>query len=301
MARAVRDESIGLDEFEDAMDAGALEVDDGAGVMPVAVKRDGTETTHAATKANEKNVSAHTKSPFLRRTRSKSEIDELKAAFDRADKAKSGEIDRESLREVLSSDETRAVRKAKSGKFNADELEALARAVDVDNSGTTSFNELVQVLGAAEKIAGSPSKHEEEDEDNDAHPYEKSTTEANTRELGENVAATVTPSKTSENVDSKVAATLPKDLKTTDETSDDWEQAEKQYTSAALVRHRRNSAARRSLAANNKDAAKVGSDCESSVDKITKHRRVEDEEKKGERVPSIRVEQSECACACVVM
>lgn len=258
MARDDREASLAnLEEFEDAISGSVPEVS----VLAVSKDR----------RSPEKNDSPS----VLKRARSKSEIDELRSAFDRADKAKSGEIDRDSLREVLKSDETRAVRKAKSGKFDVEELESLANAVDVDNSGTTSFNELVQVLGAAETLANSPAS-------------------------------------TSGNEDSKIV----EDRKIS-EGDDEWEREEKKYTSGALVRHRRKSAARRSATctttiANSSDqtdvstanAAVSGEERKSAAaggKVVIQAPKTTHDAEKCERVPSIRVDQNDCACTCLVM
>ena len=252
-----RGTSFDFDSFEDATDSREIEDDTQEYSLTT------TTTTTSSTKTS------------LSRSRSKSEIKELKDVFDRADKAKSGEIDRKSLREVLESDETRAVRRAKSGKFDVEELESLAEAIDVDKSGTTTFNELVQVLGAAETLSESPKVEDQKNAETENDEKESS--------VGSN----------------EKHADVSEEPKKTEH--EDWEAAERKYTTAALDRHRRNSAARRSVTMQKKSSPVADAKEKKNGDERTAAHPIVDDDKASVRVPSIRVDETDCACACLVM
>ena len=115
---------------------------------------------------------------LMTRVRSKSELDELKSEFDREDVEHKGEISGESVGRMLRKSKSRVVKRVLSGgKFGVSELQTLAKIRDVNNSNTSSFKELVEVLHAADNITdeeGSKSEGKQlVDDNNDNDEWEK--------------------------------------------------------------------------------------------------------------------------------
>lgn len=149
------------------------------------------------------------KKELLSRVRSESELQEFKNEFDKEAKETS-EISRESVSRLLRRSKSRVVKRVLSrGKFDVSELEKLAIIRDSDNSNTSSFKELVEVLHAADSITNE--EEGKEDDDNLA-----STKMGSTDNGGKN-------------------------------DDDGWSKAEKMYTASTIERHHRRSSARRSL------------------------------------------------------
>ena len=90
---------------------------------------------------------------LMTRVRSKSELDELKDEFDHEDVEHKGEISGESVGRMLRKSKSRVVKRVLSGgKFGVSDIQTLAKVRDVNNSNTSSFKELVEVLHAADNI-----------------------------------------------------------------------------------------------------------------------------------------------------
>ena len=97
----------------------------------------------------------------MTRVRSKSELDELKDEFDREDVEHKGEISGESVGRMLRKSKSRVVKRVLSGgKFGVSDIQMLAKIRDVNNSHTSSFKELVEVLHAADNITDEEGKSE---------------------------------------------------------------------------------------------------------------------------------------------
>ena len=98
---------------------------------------------------------------LMTRVRSKSELDELKDEFDREDVEHKGEISGESVGRMLRKSKSRVVKRVLSGgKFGVSDIQILAKIRDVNNSHTSSFKELVEVLHAADNITDEEGKSE---------------------------------------------------------------------------------------------------------------------------------------------
>ena len=115
---------------------------------------------------------------LMTRVRSKSELDELKDEFDREDVEHKGEISGESVGRMLRKSKSRVVKRVLSGgKFGVSELQTLAKIRDVNNSNTSSFKELVEVLHAADNITDEEGSKSEGtqliDDNNDNDEWEK--------------------------------------------------------------------------------------------------------------------------------
>lgn len=257
MARENVSESfMSLDGFEDAIEARE------------------NQQNQSARKGGEEKREGTTSS----RMRSVSEIDELKREFEKADVSGTGALKKEELRSLLTSEKSRVVTRAKSGKFNVEDLHRIAQTVDVDNTGTTSFEQLVTVLDAADKLV--------------------STTDQEFK--GESV------SEDTKRSDAK--AEDPVDvLEKKKKTEDEWSKAEKQFTSEALVRHHRRSSARRSLANKTEGVPKEASsdpdktDAKEEKKEAKKEEGSANEERVLQRAPQTPDVTENCACACVVM
>ena len=114
---------------------------------------------------------------LMTRVRSKSELDELKDEFDREDVEHKGEISGESVGRMLRKSKSRVVKRVLSGgKFGVSDIQTLAKVRDVNNSNTSSFKELVEVLHAADNITdeeGSKSEGTQLIDNNDNDEWEK--------------------------------------------------------------------------------------------------------------------------------
>ena len=114
---------------------------------------------------------------LMTRVRSKSELDELKDEFDREDVEHKGEISGESVGRMLRKSKSRVVKRVLSGgKFGVSDIQTLAKVRDVNNSNTSSFKELVEVLHAADNITdeeGSKSEGTQLIDTNDNDEWEK--------------------------------------------------------------------------------------------------------------------------------
>ena len=115
---------------------------------------------------------------LMTRVRSKSELDELKDEFDREDVEHKGEISGESVGRMLRKSKSRVVKRVLSGgKFGVSDIQTLAKVRDVNNSNTSSFKELVEVLHAADNITDEEGSKSEGtqliDDNNDNDEWEK--------------------------------------------------------------------------------------------------------------------------------